>query len=208
MPGGLTVRGYARHRGVSHTAVVKALATGRITLGPEGRIDPTLADQQWAVATDLSKPSNSVTGEPGRRSRPSARHRQGSATPHVAAATRGVADREAGVPVSTGERVAASYRESLAAREAYRARLAKLDFEERTGKLVNADEVRAATFRVARATRDRIMGVPARLAPILAATSDQLEVQRMLEEALRDVCAETSHAVRAMKTAGPSGEQP
>ena len=48
----------------------------------------------------------------------------------------------------------------------------------------------------------------ARRAPILAATSDLLEVQRLLEEALRDVCAETSHAVRAMKTAGPSGERP
>jgi hypothetical protein len=110
--------------------------------------------------------------------------------------------------VTTGERVAASYRESLAAREAYRARLVKLDFEERTGKLVNADEVRAATFRVARATRDRILGVPARLAPILAAVSEPLEVQRLLEEALRDVCAEMSHAVRVTKAAGSPGDRP
>ena len=43
----LTIRGYARHRGVSHTAVRKALAAGRITAGPDGSIDPVLADQEW-----------------------------------------------------------------------------------------------------------------------------------------------------------------
>lgn len=186
MSAGLTLRGYARRRRVSHTAVQKALASGRITLGADGRIDPDVADRQWA---DLSKPQNSVTGDPGSRSRPSA-------------------GPEGGAQAVPGERVAASYRESLAAREAYRARLAKLDFEERTGKLVSADEVRAVTFRVARATRDQIMGVPARLAPLVAAATEPLEVQRLLEEALRDVCAELSHAVKAMATAGSPDSRP
>ncbi len=198
MSAGLTLRGYARRRRVSHTAVQKALASGRITLGADGRIDPDVADRQWAASTDLSKPRNSVTGDPGSRSRSSAARRRAPATSGVAAA-------EGGAQAVPGERVAASYRESLAAREAYRARLAKLDFEERTGKLVSADEVRAATFRVARATRDQIMGVPARLAPLVAAVSEPLEVQRLLEEALRDVCAELSHAVKAMATAGSPG---
>lgn len=201
MSAGLTARGYARHRRVSHTAVQKALASGRITLGADGRIDPDVADRQWAASTDLSKPQNSVTGDPGSRSRSSAARRHAPATPRVAGT-------EGGAQAVPGERVAASYRESLAAREAYRARLAKLDFEERTGKLVSADEVRAVTFRVARATRDQIMGVPARLAPIVAAVSEPLEVQRLLEEALRDVCAELSHAVKAMATAGSPVARP
>jgi len=208
MSAGLTARGYARRRRVSHTAVQKALASGRITLGADGRIDPDVADRQWAASTDLSKPRNSVTGAPGSRSRPSAARRQTAATPEVAPATPHVAGSEGGVVAATGERVAASYRESLAAREAYRARLAKLDFEERTGKLVSADEVRAVTFRVARATRDQIMGVPARLAPIVAAATEPLEVQRLLEEALRDVCAEISHAVKAMAAAGSPVARP
>jgi hypothetical protein len=41
---------YARYRGVSRTAVSKAVAARRITL-IEGRIDPTVADIQWAVNT-------------------------------------------------------------------------------------------------------------------------------------------------------------
>ena len=59
---GLSIRGYARHRKVSHTAVRKALAMGRITAGADGTIDPAVADQQWATSTNLSKPRNSVTG--------------------------------------------------------------------------------------------------------------------------------------------------
>jgi predicted DNA-binding transcriptional regulator AlpA len=47
MPG-FSIRGYARHRGVSHTAVRKALQTGRITAGPDGKIDAKSADRQWA----------------------------------------------------------------------------------------------------------------------------------------------------------------
>ena len=37
---GLSIRAYARHRGVSHVAVKKAIDTGRITPLPDGTIDP------------------------------------------------------------------------------------------------------------------------------------------------------------------------
>ena len=43
----LSIRAYSRHRGVSDTAVRKAIQSGRITLGDDGRIDPQLADAQW-----------------------------------------------------------------------------------------------------------------------------------------------------------------
>lgn len=39
---------YAIHRGVSKPAVSKAIKLGRITLLPDGTIDPDLADKQWA----------------------------------------------------------------------------------------------------------------------------------------------------------------
>jgi pyruvate/2-oxoglutarate dehydrogenase complex dihydrolipoamide acyltransferase (E2) component len=35
----LSIRGYAKHRGVDEKAVRKALAAGRITKGADGRID-------------------------------------------------------------------------------------------------------------------------------------------------------------------------
>jgi hypothetical protein len=37
---------YAAHRGFSHTAVQKAIQSGRISTLPDGRIDPAVADQE------------------------------------------------------------------------------------------------------------------------------------------------------------------
>lgn len=45
---GLSIRAYAQHRGVSHTAVAKAIKAGRISKEPDGTIDPAKADAQWA----------------------------------------------------------------------------------------------------------------------------------------------------------------
>ena len=45
---GLSIRAYARHRGVSHVAVKKAIDTGRISQLPDGTIDPVVADAQPA----------------------------------------------------------------------------------------------------------------------------------------------------------------
>jgi hypothetical protein len=43
----MTIREYARHRGVSHTAVRKAIASCRIELEPDGTINPEKADTMW-----------------------------------------------------------------------------------------------------------------------------------------------------------------
>ena len=45
---GLSNHQYAARLGVSHTAVAKALATGRITAEADGTIDPAKADWQSA----------------------------------------------------------------------------------------------------------------------------------------------------------------
>jgi pyruvate/2-oxoglutarate dehydrogenase complex dihydrolipoamide acyltransferase (E2) component len=51
----MSYRAYARHRGVSPEAVSKAVKTGRITAGPDGKIDPEAADRQWEANTDPVK---------------------------------------------------------------------------------------------------------------------------------------------------------
>lgn len=54
---GIGVNEYARHRGVSHPAVSKAIKLGRIKLLPDGTIDPELADKQWAASVSrVNKP--------------------------------------------------------------------------------------------------------------------------------------------------------
>ena len=49
---GLSQRGYARHRGVTHRAVQKAIKAGRITTNSDGTIDAARADAQWTANTD------------------------------------------------------------------------------------------------------------------------------------------------------------
>lgn len=50
-----SIRGYARHRGVSDKAVRKAIEAGRITLDDEGQIDTAQADLEWSENTDQTK---------------------------------------------------------------------------------------------------------------------------------------------------------
>lgn len=47
----MSQRAYARHRGVAVLAVQKAIQAGRISTLPDGRIDPAVADQEWAQNT-------------------------------------------------------------------------------------------------------------------------------------------------------------
>ena len=52
---GLSIRAYAAQRGVSHTAVRKAISLGRLTLESDGTIDPVRANRDWVQNADPSK---------------------------------------------------------------------------------------------------------------------------------------------------------
>ena len=52
---GLSIRAYARHRGVSHVAVHKALKAGRIVAEADGTIDPDKADAARERARDPAR---------------------------------------------------------------------------------------------------------------------------------------------------------
>jgi hypothetical protein len=47
----LSIRAYGRHRGCSHVAVLKAIASRRICRHPDGLIDSGQADRDWATNT-------------------------------------------------------------------------------------------------------------------------------------------------------------
>ncbi len=52
---GISIRAYARHRGVSDAAVRKAIAAGRITPEADGTIDSDRADAEWARNTEAPR---------------------------------------------------------------------------------------------------------------------------------------------------------
>jgi hypothetical protein len=144
----MTIREYARHRGVSHTAVRKAIASCRIELEPDGTIDPEKADAMWEnrTRTDVNpKP----TGGP-------------------------------------------DYHQARAVKETYAAKLAKLEYEIKTGRLLNKDEVDVCFFNRARELRDRIQMIPRRVAARLAAETDARSVEDILDTEIREALVDLS----------------
>ncbi len=136
---GVSIRSYARHRGVSHTAVQKAIAAGRISTLRDGSIDATAADVEWERNTFYPRPGGD----------------------------------------------SAEFNKTRTVHEHYRARLAKLAYEEKVGTLVSKTEVQAAAFREYRRFRDRVLNIPDRVAAQFAAETDEARVHEILKQEIR-----------------------
>jgi len=92
-----------------------------------------------------------------------------------------------GEPAGAG--AGSSYNRARTAWQVYRAQIAKLDYEQRSGRLVDAEAVRTAAFEEARRTREKVMALPARISPQLAQKTRAecariltLELRRLLDE--------------------------
>jgi hypothetical protein len=185
----LSPTAYARHRkarglpGGTHVAVLKAIKAGRIEAEPDGSIDPAKADVAWNANTDA-----------GRRRNPRKEVNREEGATAVRAATGRAGSADTSAPLVGGP----SYAQSRAIREAYAARLAKLDYEERSGALVRTDRVKVGWFNALRVVRDRILNLPDRLAPLLAAENDERRVREMLVVELRTVLADVAGEVSGL----------
>lgn len=85
-----------------------------------------------------------------------------------------------------------SYYKARAKREEYNAELARLRFEEESGKLVNGENVRKQWVAIANLVRTKLLGIPSKCKQqIPDFTHDQyLTLERLVREALEDL-AET-----------------
>jgi hypothetical protein len=166
----ISQRAYAIHRGVTHRAVQKAIASGRIPVTEGKKVDPDEADRAWASNTDESKPRNSVSGTPKLAVVPSVPSSSGA----------------------SGHVIATGYQASRAMHENYRAKTARLEYERLTGILVSADEVKVQAFNAARRAREALLAIADRQAPVLAAISDPAEIHRILTAEVRQVLEELS----------------
>ncbi len=157
---------YARRRGVSHEAVRKAVKVGRLSrsvvFGPTGkaRLLPEIADVEWTANTDSAQQRVPAVPPP----RPPA--------PEPEAPAR-------------DEPKTATFQQARTLREAYMARLARLEFEEKSGQLVRADSVKNEAFKVARTVRDNMLNIPDRIAAELANETNQFKVHQRLTQEIR-----------------------
>ena len=143
---------YARHRHCSREAVRNAVASGRITtFGPDKLIDPELADAQWQRNTRV-------------------RVRSASADKTIPAAN-----------VPPVGAVSVSYDEARRRRELAEASIAEMKQEELQGDLIRINAVRSHLAVRITAMRNAFLMIPLRLAPVIAAETDQATIHAMLE---------------------------
>ena len=167
---GLSIRAYARHRGVSHVAVKKAIDTGRITPQADGTIEPNRADLEWAQNTVAArKPVAAKTASPAAEP-----IRPASAPVEPVAPT-----------LSAG---GTSLLQARTVNEVVKAQTNKVRLAQLKGDLVDRSQAIAHVFRLARTERDAWLNWPARISAEMAAKLevDAHELHVALESAVRD----------------------
>ena len=85
-----------------------------------------------------------------------------------------------------------SFQEARTLKERYRTAHLKIELDEKTGRLVEAEQVKQAAFNKARLIRDNLLNIPDRIAPILAAERDQGKVAEILTGEIRQALEELS----------------
>lgn len=195
------IREAARRLGVSDTAVHKAIKAGRVHIAgrTEGSERPLVAwpqvETDWSANTDGMKRSHI-----GPKAPPAPASRAQVAIKTVAKKTRMLPASEGGgstasapapadpQPTPTGP----SYAQSRAIREAYQARLAKLEYEERSKKLIDADQVKIEWFKLITAAKTRILGIPAACKTRVAdlPLTVMAAIDQVCREALEDLANE------------------
>jgi hypothetical protein len=184
----LSLRAYARSRGVRLAAVQKAIESGRVTAvqrdeitGYLKGIDPEIADREWAVNTD-----------------------QGQAEKSGASFTlpESFAD-DVMVAVPEAEDEGPSYQEHRAKREAYNAQLTQLELLRELQLVTPTADVAKAAAAVARIVREALLVVPDRVSDLVAAETDAGRVHAILANEIRQALTAISHGTGPTDPEGP-----
>ena len=155
----MNLLGYAKDRGVEYTQLSKWAGQGRFSsdaLRKEGR--------KWIVA-DAQELDRQVAAAkaPDRGGRGGA--------PAIDQALVQQQNQAAAIP---------SFAQSRAIREAYAARLTRLEYDQRSARLVDKAELKMRLAKLHMGVRDALRTIPDRVAPIVAAETDQAKIHATL----------------------------
>jgi hypothetical protein len=170
----LSLRAYARRRGCSAVAVLRAVTKGRLRRsvvyvdGTPQIADPDLADEEWAANTDLTKAPTYVKQRAARKGQ-SLKGEQVSAEV---------------VPMTPGPNMA----QAALDEKRWKARLAEQEFLRQAGNLVDGTAAKSAFMTQVIEARTKLLGVPSKVkGRVPELTLAQLavideEIRRALEE--------------------------
>jgi hypothetical protein len=165
----ISLREYGRRKGVSDTAVRKAIHAGKIVEGvvkdKSGKpwIIQEIADREWS---SNHNPVYERTVKSGK--------------PNAAAVAQKEPDAP-GVPESGGNATLAAAKRAKAV---FDAKLAELSFKEKSGSLVRKDEVYRALYAFGQSVRSAIQAVPDRVIDDVLSAGSRNEAHLLLQKAL------------------------
>jgi hypothetical protein len=139
---GIAIREFARREGVSDTLVHQAIKNGRLKAFPDRSIDPALLGTPWRM--------RNATG----------------------ASAASAANTGANGSLQEAGRGGLAYSEALRVKENYLAMLRRLEYEEKSGSLIELTLAEAVILDIFRAQRDAWLNWPMRIGPLLAADLD------------------------------------
>lgn len=162
--GDVSLRAYARHRGVALSAVQKAITSGRIKKTVNGKINIAAADKAWAANTDLAKrPPDAPAFDDPDLSDP---------------------DDDIDDIDDSDAPVTSEYQKHRANREEIRVKKEQLELDMLMGNTIDLADAQRIIFTAMRTIRDAIMNVPARNKDLLAAEKDPARIEALLESEL------------------------
>lgn len=175
---------YGRHRGITHVAVKDQIKKGLLTeenqaikirkngkgTGKRVSINTAKADAIWNKEV-IQQHSNAHSENPS-----STYHGPKEMAPGQASEIKGP-----------------SYHQSRSIKEAFAAKLAQIDYEKKSGNLCKTEDVARAAKDMARVTRDYLLNMPSKLAPLLAAENDINEIHKLLEDEIHNALTNLSN---------------
>ena len=164
---GISIRAYARVRGVAMSAVQKAIASKRITQNEDGTIDPARANEEWL--------RNTFAGHTLHQ----------SASPQVVPISpRTPLSGGSGMPGQSevSSDPVSAYLRARAVTETFKAKMAQLEYEERVGKLIQATKVGEYAVHWSAIVGDALSAFADRVAPLVAAAKSETEIHRILAD--------------------------
>jgi hypothetical protein len=181
----LTQAQLARVVGVSRQQINKLAVKGVIKLDADGKIDE---DDAKAAILAASNPAHAST-----RSTVAARLQSPDAP---AMDPPPAAPAEPPPPIDIN-----NFQVARTLREKYAALIAKVEYEEAIGQLVRKDLIDRQAFELARQTQQTLIGIPDRIALILAAESDPHRVHTLLTNEIHRAMADIIKAAPGVEMA-------
>lgn len=217
----MSMQQYGKHRGVSRNAVLNAVRMGwlknSVILSTAGVhiVNSELADEEWPkgfretinekykagadqrfrdmpgrLPHDAQKKSEPTDDEPPKK------QRGGVLPDDSVAAFKQFKSGDTSTPKeqgsSAGPRASDTYIKSRAVRELYQARLTKLEYDEKAGRLMDTEQIRLEWGQLASLVRTKILGLPSKIRQHLVhlKREDQDIIEILVRESLEDITDE------------------